>query len=156
MTTTEFLDLGVPGSPERTPAHRRWGSAAATVLTAGAAALLTYLALHNPPGVMAQGGDDYAVEFTNGPWDTLGLLLVVPIFLIGFRSVWSGLAAAAACGLAQFVLAGVTVERYVASGWSDGLEGLAYLAALLVSGLFVGAALLGFGLGRRRRRRRAA
>jgi hypothetical protein len=140
-------------SPQSAPPRRTWRApAAAALLTTGVAAVLTYLALHNPPGVVPAGGSNVDTDFTNDQWVTAGLLLAIPIFVIGFRSVWFGLAAALACGVTQLVIAEVTVERYVDSGWSDGLEGLAYIYALFVAGLFVGAALIGWGVGHWRRR----
>lgn len=157
-TTTDSPRPEVQVHPAAAARVRRmwWWPAAGAFLTAGTAALFTYLALHNPPGVVALGADNFDTDFTNDQWVTAGLLLVVPIFLVSFRSVWFGLAAALAGGLAQFWIAEVTVERYAASDWSDGLEGLAYVYALLVAALFVGVAVLGWGLGHWRRRRAAS
>ncbi|MFI5960176.1 hypothetical protein [Cryptosporangium sp. NPDC051539] len=135
------------------PARRPWRlPSLAAIATTGIAVLFTYLALHDPPGVVSAGGNDVDTDFANDQWVTAGLLLAVPIVLIGFRSVWLGLASALACGVTQFVIAEVVVERYATSDWSDGLEGLAYVYALLVTGSFLTVALVGAGVGRWRRR----
>jgi hypothetical protein len=122
------------------------------VLTMAAAGLLTYLALHNPPGAIPLGNNDYDTQFVNDRWITASLLLAVPIFLVSRWSGWLGAATVLVAGGLQMVIAEVTVDRYVSSGWSDGLEAFAYVYGLAEALLFAVAAVVGWVLGRRARR----
>jgi hypothetical protein len=48
-------------------------------------------------------------------------------------------------------VASTTVERYVTSGWADGLESLAYVQPVLMTGAYLLAAGLAVVLARRQR-----
>ena len=148
MTITEPLR----SLPSHRPASSWRHGALGLLLTAVAGGAMTYLALHNAPGVISHSDINVDTDFTNDNWVTASLLLVVPIFLTARVSGWFGSAAALVAGFLQFVIADVTVERFVDSGWSDGLEGLAYVYALFVAMIFAAAALVGWFTTRRKRR----
>jgi hypothetical protein len=144
--------MTITATPPTAP--RSWKRPAlGALLTSATAAGLTFLALRNPPGAIPLGNDNYDTQFVNDAWVTASLLLAVPIFLISWVSGRLGVLAALTAGFCQFVIAEVTVQRYVDSGWSDGLEGLAYLYAFFVAAGFLVVALVAWFFGRRRRAR---
>lgn len=117
-------------------------------------ALLVLLALDRADGavLLEPGGTSYATEFIDADFWNLAWLLV-PLTGVA-AALWlpAGLVAAALSVVAHSVAATVTVRRYDAGGWSDGLEVLSYLWPLghLVLGLV--AVVVGGLIGRSRRR----
>jgi hypothetical protein len=84
------------------------------------------LALATADGVTPLGDDAYRTEFISAWWWLAWLLVPVPV-LTARRRPRAAVLQAAALVLPQFVAAAVCVARYRSSGWSDGLEGLAFL-----------------------------
>ncbi len=79
----------------------------------------------------------------------LAWLLVIPVFLATRRWPRFAVAWIAAAAVPQFVAAYETVDRYVRSGWSDGLEIFTFLWPIGMTGAFAIAAVLAAQLRRR-------
>jgi hypothetical protein len=90
------------------------------------------LALTTARGVTPLGDDVYATEFISAWWWLAWLLLPVPV-ATSRRRPRAAAAQTVALVLPQFVAAAVCVSRYRSSGWSDGLEELAFLHPVLLS-----------------------
>lgn len=126
---------------QRGSAGRPWIWAVAAVCLA---ALLVVLSLADVPGATRRAnGSCCRTEFVNGPWWTACFALVVPIVLAARGSKLAGLAAALAGAAAVFFIADTVVNRYVESGWGDGLESLGYVYAMVQSVVFFLAVPLG-------------
>ncbi len=119
------------------------------VLAVGLAqATLAVLSLATASGVTYLGGSSYETEFAHPGWWWASLLLAVPV---GLLSWWRPRIAAPlvlAAAVPQLALAHEVVQRYDESGWSDGLEVLAYVVAVFVVLVLAVAALAGALLGR--------
>lgn len=131
-------------------AGRGWvGSVLLLAFTAALAVTLATLSLTTAFGVVHLGGDDYATEFAQMGWWAAGWLLVVPVGLLGWaRPVLAPLGVLAAT-VPPFVVAYVSEQRALDSGWSQGLDVFGYIYAAAMTLGFVGAALLGWQLSRR-------
>lgn len=130
----------------------RRGRLGPVLLLVGTAALATALAtlsLGTAFGVVHLGGDAYATEFAQPGWWAAGWLLVVPVGLLGW--VRPGLAplGVLAAAVPPFVVAYVSEQRALDSGWSQGLDVFGYIYAAAMTLGFVGAACCGRSLGRR-------
>jgi hypothetical protein len=90
------------------------------------------LALATADGVTPLGDDAYRIEFASAWWWLAWLLVPIPALTARRRPRGAALQAAALV-LPQFVAAAVCVSRYRSSGWSDGLEGLAFLQPVLLT-----------------------
>ena len=103
---------------------------ALTVLALSAG--IAVLALATAEGVTYLGDDSYRTEFISAWWWLAWLLVPVPA-LTARRRPRAALLQTAALVLPQFVAAGVCVSRYRSAGWSDGLEGLAFLQPIALT-----------------------
>jgi hypothetical protein len=92
-------------------------------------------------GVTPLGDGRYDTEFSTG-WCWLAWLLVPVPITTARRSPATALAQTVALVAPQFVAVAVCVSRYRSAGWSDGLEGLAYLHPVLLTVLTGGLVLL--------------
>src|SRR5690606_30874958 len=119
------------GAMELTPsgADRRRRSLVVTALTVLAHVLLVVLALDRADGavLLEPGGTSYSTEFIDpGFWNAAWLM--VPLAGVAAALwVWGGVLTVVLAALAHTVAATITIQRYDASGWSDGLEVLSYL-----------------------------
>ncbi len=136
---------GEPEAPVAVSTRTRDGAAVLGVLALSTA--VAVVALVTARGVVALGDDGYATEFIGDSWWLAFLLAPVPAVLARHRRATS-VAAAAALVLPQFLAAAVTVARYRAAGWDDGLAVLSFLHPVLLT-LLTGGLLL--ALGRRAR-----
>ena len=133
------------------PPHAGLRGTVWTLLTLAAAAVTAHFALALADGVTFLGGTSYDTEFVDVDVWSLGFLLVVPVFLAVRANPWVMPAALLAASWPQFSVASTTVERYVTSGWADGLESLAYVQPVLMTGAYLLAAGLAVVLARRQR-----
>ena len=125
--------------------HRRRDLPVVLIVLATSAGIAA-LALATAQGVTPVGDDAYDTEFISAWWWLAWVLLPVPVGTARRRPRAAALQAVALL-LPQFVAAAVCVSRYRSSGWSDGLEGLAFLHPVLLTAVTCGLAAL-----RRRRR----
>jgi hypothetical protein len=123
------------------------------LLTVVAGGVLAWIALATADGAVQLDENNFETEFVDGGWWSASLLLVVPVFLLARSWGFLGAAATVFLGVIQFVVAGATVHRYQVSGWSDGLEGFAYLEAAAMVVAFGLAALVGGLVGHAQRKR---
>lgn len=114
------------------------------------AVALATLALATASGVTRLSDIDYHTEFVNGSWWSAGCLLVLPVFLVARAHPRLAAAAVLIAAVPQFVTARIGVVRTGEAGWGSGLEALGYVWAVLMTLMFVGAAVAGT-LARRRR-----
>lgn len=139
-------------------ADRRRRSLGVAALTVTAHALLVVLALDRADGavLLEPGGSSYATEFIDtGFWNAAWLL--VPLAGVAAALwVWSGVLAVVLTTIAHTVAATITIQRYDAGGWSDGLEVLSYLWPIGHVLLGGGAVLAGTVIGRAHRRAQPA
>jgi hypothetical protein len=98
------------------------------------------LALATARGVTPLGGGSYDTDFLTA-WCLLSWLLAPVPATVGRRHPATALTQTVALVLPQFVAVTVCVARYRSSGWSDGLEGLAYLHPVLLTVLTGGLVL---------------
>ena len=127
------------------------GAVAWLALTILGSAAVMWASLAGVDGVVRQGpGPDGCcrTEFVNGGWWMSGFLLPIPAFFAARGWPVLALPAAAVPAIAMFAVAQISVERYVAGGWSDGLESLSYVTAALMGMLTVAAATGGAAVGR--------
>lgn len=90
-------------------------------------------------------------EFVNGwvwPWV---LVIALPILWVAGRQPVLGLLAAAIASYASFHIVSVGIDRYLESGWGDGLESLGYIGSAAHAIVFALAAGLGYVWWRHRR-----
>lgn len=119
-----------------------------------AAYAFTRLSLDNVNGVTRRrNGDCCNTEFVNNQWWLPMFALALPIWWVTRSVVWAAIPAIAVPTFASFHVADTTVNRYVQSGWGDGLESLAYVGTIVHGFLFVLAAVIGIFSWRRRQRR---
>ena len=95
------------------------------------------LALATARGVTPLGDGVYDTEFISASWWLAWLLLPVPVAAARHRPRAAAFRTVALV-LPQFVAAAVCVPRYRSSGWGDGLEVLAFLHPLLLTGATYG------------------
>jgi hypothetical protein len=118
--------------PLRLSARRDLTAVLGVLAVLGASAAVAVLALGTARGVTRLSDVDYRTEFISPWWWLAFLLAPVPARTVRRRP---GTAAVQTLALVvpQFGAAAVCVGRYADSGWSDGLEGLAYLHPLLLT-----------------------
>jgi hypothetical protein len=100
---------------------------------------IAVLALATADGITRLTDIDHRVEFISAWWWLAWLLVPVPA-LTARRRPRAAVLQAAALVLPHFVAAAVVVSRYRSSGWSDGLESMAFLHPIgltVVAGLLV-------------------
>jgi hypothetical protein len=116
--------------------------------------LLTRLSLDNVPGVTRRpNGSCCSTTFVNGGWWQAFIVLVIPIWVAARPYSWAGLLALAVPTCATFYIANETTNRYINSGWGDGLRIFNYVGSTVHLVAFLAAC--GYGsLAYRRRRRR--
>jgi len=124
-----------------------------TLVTVAGACAVAYLALADVAGVTRVAGSTYETEFVNGGWWNLGFALAVPVYLATRASYWFAPAAVLIATVAQLYIADTVVERYLESGWGDGLESLSYAWAIAMGVFFALAAVGGVVVTHVRRRR---
>ena len=112
------------------PGNRDLAVVLGVLLTSGAVAVLALLTAR---GVVPLGDDRYTTEFISEWWWLAFLLVPVPAAIASRRGPATAVAGTAALVLPHVVAAGVCVARYRASGWSDGLEGIAFLHPVLLA-----------------------
>ena len=122
-------------------------SVAATV----ASAFISRLALDRAGGVTRPGGRCCETEFIdtavlNASWLLVPVLAIAAVFSV--RVAFVGLVGVA---VPQFWAMKVTGDRYVESGWSQGLEVLGYLFPIGLIAVAVLCMSAGWHIGRRRR-----
>lgn len=137
----------------RSPTNQRdwlW-AAIGFVVICGFTYLFTRLSLDNVPGITRRrNGDCCNTEFVNNGWWMAMGGLIVPIWWVTRCQVWAAIPAVAVPTYASFYIASTTIDRYVESGWGDGLESLAYVGSIGHGLLFSIAAAIGFFSWRRR------
>ena len=98
-------------------------------------ATVAVLALSTARGVVSLGNGSYSTESVSGWWWLAFLLVPLPAAIAGRRG--RGVAAAAIAALVVPTSwppwSAWPEARYRASGWSDGLEGLAFLHPALLA-----------------------
>jgi hypothetical protein len=116
-------------------------------------AALTVLAFGTARGVVRIDEFHYntAQLVVNNGWWSAAYLLALPVFLIARESPLLAAAGVLIASVPQCVSAHIIVGRFVEAGWGDGLEGLAYVWAAMMTLVFVVAAVLGVFVTRRAR-----
>jgi hypothetical protein len=105
-----------------------------------AAVLINHIALAAASGAVRVGpGPTFDTEFIDVPWWFANLVLCIPVWAFGRR--WWRLApcvlALAVVAVPPFWAFGVMVDRYAASGWSQGLEYLGIIFPVFFGVLFM-------------------
>lgn len=153
-----LIQVSIRGDPAPPKDQRDWLHAAiGLVILCVAAYLLTRLSLDNVAGVTRRrNGDCCDTEFANGEWWMPMFALALPIWWVTRSVPWAAIPATAIATYASFHIADTTVNRYVDSGWGDGLESLAYVGTAVHGLVFGLAALIGVVSWRHRQRRAGA
>lgn len=139
MTDSSDVRLGQLGRPLL--------AVALLAVTTLSALAFTRLSLTNVDGEVYLGEGSYETEFVNMEWWWATFLLVIPIFFGAWAGVWTAPFAVVVSTAAVYHIADTNVERYVASGWADGLEtGFGVLFVVVEAVLFLGAAVAGVGV----------
>jgi len=138
--------------PQSISLRQDWVRAAiGLVVICGLTYLFTRLSLDNVSGATRRrNGTCCNTEFVHGEWWLPMIGLVVPIWWVTRMMVWASIPAFAMPTYATFYVADTTVNRYVESGWGDGLESLAYVGSVIHGLLFAVAAAIGVLSWRRR------
>ncbi len=115
--------------------------------------LLTRLSLDSVPGVTRRAnGDCCNTEFVNNGWWLAMVGLGVPVWWVTRTLPWLAIPAVVIPTYATFHVASTVIDRYLDSGWGDGLEVLSYVVSLGHALVFLVAAAIGIFSWRRRRR----
>ena len=121
--------------------HRGATAVVAVLTVLAVSTAVAVLALVTARGVTPLGDGRYDTEFITA-WCWLSWLLVPVPVTTARRSAAIALAQTVALVAPQFVAVAVCASRYRFAGWSDGLEGLAYLHPVLLTALTGGLVLL--------------
>lgn len=148
--------MAVTEQPATAPLQRRWIEAGIGLLVICVVTyVMTGLSLDNVPGVTKRrNGTCCHTEFVNDTWWLALAVVAVPIWWVTRSALWAGFVAVAVPTYATFYIASTTIDRYLDSGWGDGLEVLAYVGSVMHLCLFLVAATIGVWSWRRRRRQR--
>lgn len=112
--------------------HRTLSGFAWAVATTAASFGVGAWALAAASGVTQISGTDYNTEFIDGTVSWLATLLLVGVYLATARHVAAGLLAAVGLVAGQAWAMTVCIQRYIDSGWGDGLEVLGYLGPIFL------------------------
>jgi hypothetical protein len=126
--------------PLRRSARRDVAAVPAILVVLGASTAVAVLALVTARGVTRLTDIDHRTEFISAWWWLAFLLVPVPA-LTARRRPGAAAGLTVALVVPQFVAAAICVARYHSSGWSDGLEGLAFTFPVLLT-VVTGASVL--------------
>ena len=118
-----------------------------------ASAVIVLVALGVASGARPRPGSDtsYDTEFIDMAVLHLSWLLAPLLGVTASLSARVALLGVVGVAVSQFWAMAETVDRYQESGWSDGLEVLGYLFPITLTLVSLGAVLVGWLVGRRRR-----